>query len=46
LTERDLIAIPEFPPGTEWINADFVNAGTLLGRHVILVWFWDHTSLN
>ena len=40
------IAIPEFPTQTEWINADFLRIGTLLGQHAILVWFWDYTSLN
>lgn len=40
------IAIPEFPPDLEWINARMVRLGTLLGRHAALVWFWDHTSLN
>jgi AhpC/TSA family len=40
------IAIPEFPPDLEWINARIVRLGTLLGRHVVLVWFWDYSSLN
>jgi hypothetical protein len=40
------IAIPEFPAGLEWINARIVRLGTLLGRHVVLVWFWDYSSLN
>jgi AhpC/TSA family len=40
------IAIPEFPPEVEWINARIVRLGTLLGQHAVLVWFWDHASLN
>jgi hypothetical protein len=40
------IAIPDFPPALEWINARIVRLGTLLGRHAVLVWFWDYTSLN
>jgi hypothetical protein len=40
------ISIPEFPPEIEWINARFVRVGTLLGRHAVLVWFWDYCSLN
>ena len=40
------IAIPEFPPSVEWINARFVRLGTLLGQNVVLVWFWDYCSLN
>jgi hypothetical protein len=40
------IAIPEFPPDLEWVNARIVRLGTLLGRHAVLVWFWDYCSLN
>jgi hypothetical protein len=40
------IAIPEFPPDIDWINARIVRLGTLLGRHAVLVWFWDYCSLN
>jgi hypothetical protein len=40
------IAIPDFPPDLEWINARIVRLGTLLGRHAVLVWFWDYASLN
>jgi AhpC/TSA family protein len=40
------IAIPDFPDTVEWINAPFVRLGTLLGRHAVLVWFWDYCSLN
>jgi SAM-dependent methyltransferase len=40
------IAIPDFPPGLDWINARIVRLGTLLGQHAVLVWFWDYCSLN
>jgi Thioredoxin like C-terminal domain/AhpC/TSA family len=40
------IAIPEFPPDVEWINARIVRLGTMLGRHAVLVWFWEYSSLN
>lgn len=40
------ISIPEFPSELDWINAKFVHLGTLLGRHAVLVWFWDYCSLN
>jgi tetratricopeptide (TPR) repeat protein len=40
------IAIPDFPPDVDWINAQIVRVGTLLGRHAVLVWFWDSCSLN
>jgi hypothetical protein len=42
----DEISAPEFPPDTQWLNAKVVRVSTLLGRHAILVWFWDYTSLN
>jgi hypothetical protein len=40
------IHAPEFPAGIDWINAPFVRVSTLLGRNVLLVWFWDFCSLN
>jgi hypothetical protein len=40
------IYAPDFPPEVEWLNAPFVRLGTLLGRHAVLVWFFDYTSLN
>jgi hypothetical protein len=40
------IALPEFPPGVEWLNTPFLRVSTLLGRGVPLVWFWDYCSLN
>jgi hypothetical protein len=40
------IAAPEFPPSVDWLGAPFVRMNTLLGRSVVLVWFWDCCSLN
>jgi hypothetical protein len=40
------ITIRDFPLDLEWINARIVRVGTLLGRHAVLVWFWDYCSLN
>jgi hypothetical protein len=40
------IAIPEFEPSIDWVNAPFVRLGTLLGQNAVLVWFWDYCSLN
>lgn len=44
--EGEPVSIPDFPPGTQWINAPTVQVATLLGQHALLVWFWDYTSLN
>jgi AhpC/TSA family len=40
------IPAPEFPSGIEWLNAPFVRANTLLGRHALLVEFWDFARIN
>jgi hypothetical protein len=40
------IYLPEFPKGTQWVNAPFIATGTLLGSSAPLVWFWDYCSLN
>ena len=40
------IYLPEFPKQTDWVNVPFIATGTLLGRTVPLVWFWDYCSLN
>lgn len=44
-TDRDIPA-PEFPPEVEWLNAPFVRAATLMGRHAVLVEFWDFARVN
>jgi hypothetical protein len=40
------IPAPEFPSGIEWLNAPFVRVNTLLGRHALLVEFWDFARIN
>jgi hypothetical protein len=40
------IAAPEFPPRLEWIGAPFVRMDRLLGRHAVLVEFWDFARVN
>ena len=40
------IAAPQFPPRVDWINAPFVAMDRLLGRHAVLVEFWDFARIN
>src|SRR5882757_6520066 len=40
------IAAPEFPGGTEWLNVAFLRMDKQLGRHVVLVEFWDYARVN
>jgi hypothetical protein len=40
------IPAPEFPSGVEWLNAPFVRADKLLGRHAMLIEFWDFARIN
>ena len=40
------IAAPEFPGSLEWLNAAFIRIQTELGRHAILVEFWDYARIN
>src|SRR3954471_16174480 len=40
------IPAPEFPTGVEWLNAPFVRVDTLLGRHALLIEFWDFARIN
>jgi hypothetical protein len=40
------IAAPEFPPGLEWLNVAFLRMRTELGRHAILIEFWDYARVN
>jgi hypothetical protein len=44
--ERQDISLPELPSGVEAVNAPFLRMSTLLGRNVVLIWFWDCCSLN
>ncbi|MEA2436306.1 MAG: hypothetical protein QOF65_862, partial [Thermoleophilaceae bacterium] len=40
------IPAPEFPPGVEWLGAPFVRVDKLLGRHALLIEFWDFARIN
>jgi AhpC/TSA family len=40
------IPAPEFPSGVEWLNAPFVRVDKLLGRHALLIEFWDFARIN
>jgi hypothetical protein len=40
------IPAPEFPSGVQWLNAPSVCADKLLGRHALLVEFWDFARIN
>jgi hypothetical protein len=40
------IPAPEFPPDVEWLNAPFARIDTLLGRHAVLIEFWDFARIN
>jgi hypothetical protein len=37
---------PEFPPDTAWLGAPFVRMDRLMGRHAVLVEFWDFARVN
>lgn len=37
---------PEFPPATEWLGAPFLRMDRLIGRHAVLVEFWDFARVN
>jgi hypothetical protein len=37
---------PEFPPDTTWLGAPFVRMDRLMGRHAVLVEFWDFARVN
>lgn len=40
------IPAPEFPQDVEWLNAPYVRLQTLLGRHAVLIEFWDSARIN
>ncbi len=40
------IAAPEFPPRLDWLGAPFLRMDRLLGRHAVLVEFWDFARIN
>ncbi|MDP8943737.1 MAG: redoxin domain-containing protein [Actinomycetota bacterium] len=40
------IAAPEFPPRLDWLNVAFLRMDRQLGRHAVLVEFWDFARVN
>jgi hypothetical protein len=40
------IPAPEFPPRLEWLGVPFMRMDRLLGRHAVLVEFWDFARVN
>jgi hypothetical protein len=40
------IAAPEFPRGLEWLNVATLRMQTELGRHAVLLEFWDFARIN
>ena len=40
------VMAPEFPPRLEWMNVAFLRMDRLLGRHAVLVEFWDFARIN
>lgn len=40
------IAAPEFPQGLEWLNVAVLRMQTELGRHAVLLEFWDYARVN
>jgi len=40
------IHAPEFPPRLDWLNVAFLRMDKLLGRHAVLVEFWDFARVN
>ncbi len=40
------IPAPEFPPGSKWLNVALLRMDRLLGRHAVLVEFWDFARVN
>jgi AhpC/TSA family len=40
------IPAPEFPPRTDWLSVALLRMDRLLGRHAVLVEFWDFARVN
>jgi hypothetical protein len=40
------IAAPEFPPRMDWLGVAFLRMDRLIGRHAVLVEFWDFARIN
>jgi hypothetical protein len=42
----DDIYAPEFPPRRDWLNVAFLRMDKLMGRHAVLIEFWDSARIN
>jgi AhpC/TSA family len=40
------IAAPDFPPRMEWLGVPFLRMDRLMGRHAVLIEFWDFARVN
>lgn len=40
------IHAPEFPPDLDWLGVAFLQMDRLLGRHAVLIEFWDFARVN
>lgn len=40
------IPAPELPPGSDWLNVPFLRMDKLMGRHAVLIEFWDFARIN
>jgi len=40
------IPAPEFPPELTWLGVPFLRMDRLLGRHGVLLEFWDFARIN
>ena len=40
------IPAPEFPPELDWLGVAFLRMDRLIGRHAVLVEFWDSARIN
>jgi AhpC/TSA family protein len=40
------IAAPEFPPRMDWLGVAFLRMDRLMGRHAVLLEFWDFARVN
>jgi hypothetical protein len=40
------IPAPEFPPDRDWIGVPLLRMDRLLGRHAVLIEFWDFARVN
>src|ERR671915_185135 len=44
--EGSEIYAPEFPPRMDWLNVAFLRMDRQMGRHAVLIEFWDFARIN